>query len=199
MDGKFFRFHLPEWQKPESQQRIFTLAYNHFVALAQQVHPEQYVTGDAWRTSRTKIIDNALIGFCKAELGDQPLVADNSANGFPSRWPGFHPLRVRQSPCSAQVTTMRRGYACSWRRPGKRSKSKHSRPFRMALSRSTWYAAARLKVTRPTQPTFSAASPMCWKTSHTEGHSEHLEALAQGVALRERSTGQTGQLPRGSG
>ena len=89
--GKFFRFHLPEWQKPENQQKIFTLAYSRFIALAQQVHPEQYVTGEAWRTSRTKILDNALIGFCKAELGDQPLVADESANRISFEVAGFPP------------------------------------------------------------------------------------------------------------
>lgn len=27
------------------------------------------MTGIGWRTCRTKIIDNALIGFCKDELG----------------------------------------------------------------------------------------------------------------------------------
>jgi len=89
--GKFFRFHLPEWQDPESQRRIFTLAYNHFLALAQQVHPAQYVTGEAWRTSRTKIIDNALIGFCKAELGEQPLLADDSGNQVSFEVVGFPP------------------------------------------------------------------------------------------------------------
>ena len=89
--GKFFQFHLPEWQKPESQHRIFALAYNHFVTIARQVHPGQYVTGDAWRTGRTKIIDNALIGFCKAEFGDQPLQIDDSANQVSFEVAGFPP------------------------------------------------------------------------------------------------------------
>jgi hypothetical protein len=41
--------------------------------VARLVHPGQYVTGAGWRTSRTKILDNALIGFRKAELGTSPL------------------------------------------------------------------------------------------------------------------------------
>ena len=61
--GKFFQFHLPEWQDARGQHRIFTLAYNQFVNVARQVRPQQYVTNERWRTSRTKILDNALIGF----------------------------------------------------------------------------------------------------------------------------------------
>jgi hypothetical protein len=66
--GAFFRFHLPEWQDPASQRRIFGLAYAQFAQIARQVQLGQYVTGLGWRTSRTKVIDNAVIGFCKAEL-----------------------------------------------------------------------------------------------------------------------------------
>jgi hypothetical protein len=68
--GKFFNFHLPEWQDAGGQRRIFQIAYDRFVKVAQQAGPEQYLTGTGWHTSRTKIIDNALIGFCKLELGD---------------------------------------------------------------------------------------------------------------------------------
>ncbi len=64
--GLFFQFHLPEWQDARSQRRICELAYSHFASVAQQVCPQRYVTGTGWRTTRTKIIDNALIGFCKA-------------------------------------------------------------------------------------------------------------------------------------
>lgn len=74
--GRFFQFHLPEWQDPRSQRRIFTLAYQQFVDVARQVQPQQYVTGRGWRTCRTKIIDNAVIGFCKNELGTSPPLED---------------------------------------------------------------------------------------------------------------------------
>jgi hypothetical protein len=36
------------------------------------VQPEQYVTGQGWRTSRTKILDNALIGYCRLEMDEHP-------------------------------------------------------------------------------------------------------------------------------
>ena len=78
--GTFFQFHLPEWQDLGSQRRVFRIAYNQFVTVAQRARPEQYVTGLGWRTSRTKILDNALIGFCKVELGSQPVVVEDATN-----------------------------------------------------------------------------------------------------------------------
>ncbi len=89
--GKFFHFHLPEWQNPASQRKIFMLAYDQFVALAHQVCPEQYVTNDAWRTSRTKVLDNALIGFCKAELDDRSTLADEATSQVSFEVAGFPP------------------------------------------------------------------------------------------------------------
>jgi hypothetical protein len=38
------------------------LACTQFAAVAGRVQPEQYVTGQDWRTSRSKVIDNAMIG-----------------------------------------------------------------------------------------------------------------------------------------
>jgi hypothetical protein len=75
--GMFFQLHLPEWQDPAGQRRIFGIACNQFAAVARRVQPQQYVTGQGWRTSRTKILDNALIGFCKLELAGLP--ADSPA------------------------------------------------------------------------------------------------------------------------
>jgi hypothetical protein len=75
--GLFFQFHLPEWQDLIGQLRIFRVAYSQFVAIARQVQPQQYVTNNGWRTSRTKILDNALIGFGKTELGGHPLPVEN--------------------------------------------------------------------------------------------------------------------------
>jgi hypothetical protein len=73
---------VPEWQEPTSQRRIFLRAYGHFTAVARQVLPQQYVTGRDWRTCRTKILDNALIGFCKEELGTDPASAWALDNGY---------------------------------------------------------------------------------------------------------------------
>lgn len=90
--GLFFQFHLPEWQDARAQRRIFELAYGHFAGVAQQVRPQRYVTGTGWRTTRTKIIDNALIGFCKAELGE-PQPVEESVNQVSFEMPGFPPAK----------------------------------------------------------------------------------------------------------
>jgi hypothetical protein len=86
--GTFFQFHLPEWQDPDSQRRIFRLAYTQFAAVAGRVQPGQYVTGQGWRTSRSKVIDNALIGYCKAELGERPPSAEDTVNQVSFNVPG---------------------------------------------------------------------------------------------------------------
>ena len=96
--GTFFQFHLPEWQDISGQRRIFGIAYGQFAAVAQRVHPGEYVTGAGWRTSRTKILDNALIGFCKAELGTNPPVAEETAkedalNQVTLEVPGYPPAK----------------------------------------------------------------------------------------------------------
>jgi hypothetical protein len=91
--GTFFQFHLPEWQDPDSQRRIFQIAYTHFAAVAGRVQPEQYVTGRGWRTSRSKVIDNALIGYCKAELGERPPSAEDTVNQVSFNVPGYPPAK----------------------------------------------------------------------------------------------------------
>ena len=91
--GTFFRFHLPEWQDSASQRRIFGLAYARFAEIALQVQLEQYVTGRGWRTSRTKVIDNAVIGFCKAELGSADGPDEKSSGGITFDVPGYPPAK----------------------------------------------------------------------------------------------------------
>lgn len=90
--GRFFQFHLPEWQDARSQRRIFTLAYRQFALVAKRVQPQQYVTGVGWRTCRTKIIDNALIGFCKAELGSR-VSAELPSNEITVEVQGYPPAK----------------------------------------------------------------------------------------------------------
>jgi hypothetical protein len=70
--GTFFQLGSHEWQHPTYQRRAFLQTYEDFCEVARRVQPQQYVTGRQWRTSRTKILDNALIGFCKVELADKP-------------------------------------------------------------------------------------------------------------------------------
>jgi hypothetical protein len=90
--GTFFQFHLPEWQAPGSQRRILGLAYARFADVARQVQLPQYVTGQGWRTSRTKVIDNAVIGFCKAELASAG-PEEKLSGGIMFDVPGYPPAK----------------------------------------------------------------------------------------------------------
>ena len=65
MDRQFTRsfFH---WHGPQFQYRpkdVFVDIYVRFVNIAKQTNPGEYV-GKQWRTSRTKILDNAVVGYC---------------------------------------------------------------------------------------------------------------------------------------
>jgi hypothetical protein len=92
--GAFFQLHLPEWQDPTGQRRIFRIVYDQFVAVARRVQPQQYVNGQGWHTGRTKILDNALIGFCKLELADLPTDADeDTVNQISFDVLGFPPAK----------------------------------------------------------------------------------------------------------
>lgn len=91
--GTFFRFHLPEWQQPDSQRRIFGLAYARFAEIARRVPLQEYATGQGWRTSRTKVIDNAVIGFCKAELAAAPGLDEKPSGEITFDVPGFPPAK----------------------------------------------------------------------------------------------------------
>jgi hypothetical protein len=57
---EFFGFHSPEFQY--GQQRVFGQIWLHYVEIARAVHPATYV-GPGWRTSRSKVIDNAIVAY----------------------------------------------------------------------------------------------------------------------------------------
>jgi hypothetical protein len=83
--GRFFQLHAPEWTDPYNQRNTFRRVFGHFTHVAQAVDPEQYVTGEGWRTSQTKVLDNALIGFCKVEMATgntAPTSAAETDTGF---------------------------------------------------------------------------------------------------------------------
>lgn len=61
---KFFRWHNPEFQY--GQASCFAHAFSAFVEVARKAKPQQYV-GAGWNSSRTKVIDNALIGMLSEE------------------------------------------------------------------------------------------------------------------------------------
>jgi hypothetical protein len=78
--GKFFGLHAPEWQGAD-QRRTFVRAYGTFQSVAQQVDLQRHVTGDRWRTSMTKVLDNALIGYCALELDGAAMTEPPSVTG----------------------------------------------------------------------------------------------------------------------
>jgi hypothetical protein len=69
---RFLGWHNPEFQS--KQKEFFRTAFQMFVQIARANNPAQYV-GSGWCTSRTKVLDNALVGFClglnRAEDGEE--------------------------------------------------------------------------------------------------------------------------------
>jgi hypothetical protein len=92
--GMFFQLGSHEWQHPPRQHRTLLQAYRDLCEVARRAQPQQYVDGHHWRTSRTKILDNALIGFCKVELPSEP---DEQLTGLGQelwfRVPGYPPAK----------------------------------------------------------------------------------------------------------
>lgn len=91
--GTFFGLGAHEWQHPVYQRRAFRVMYSQLAAVAQRVQPQQYVTGAGWRTSRTKIIDNALIDFCKAEINGQSAAPRHAGNDISFDVEGYPPAK----------------------------------------------------------------------------------------------------------
>ncbi|NPV90506.1 MAG: hypothetical protein HPY50_07020 [Firmicutes bacterium] len=59
----FFQWYGQMFQYQQSQFLDETIPY--LVTIAQSVALDKYVTGRDWRTSPTKLIDNAIVGYCK--------------------------------------------------------------------------------------------------------------------------------------
>jgi hypothetical protein len=57
---EFFGFHSPEFQY--GQRQVFEEIWARYVEIASAVNPARYV-GPGWRTSRSKVIDNAIVAF----------------------------------------------------------------------------------------------------------------------------------------
>jgi hypothetical protein len=60
--GAFFLWSAaaPQYAQPTTFARTFT----GLAEVARAVKPSEY-TGKGWRTSRSKVLDNAIIGYCK--------------------------------------------------------------------------------------------------------------------------------------
>ena len=63
----FFRYSNPQFQY--NQETAFGLMLEYFARIAQQVDLGRYVGTARWATSESKLIDNAIIGFCRLHLG----------------------------------------------------------------------------------------------------------------------------------
>lgn len=63
--GALLGWHIPEFQN--RQQEIFESGWQLASAVARAVDLEQYVGSGPWHTSVTKVIDNAVVGYCIAE------------------------------------------------------------------------------------------------------------------------------------
>jgi hypothetical protein len=66
MDREYTQMFLG-WQNPQfqyGQRNCFTEGFNIFAQIARSVNPSQYVS-KGWNSSRTKVIDNALVGLMR--------------------------------------------------------------------------------------------------------------------------------------
>jgi hypothetical protein len=66
--GAFFGWNTHDWQKKE--ERLFKSAFVTFREIARKAKPSQYV-GSGWNTGPAKIVDNAIVGYCRATQLDR--------------------------------------------------------------------------------------------------------------------------------
>jgi hypothetical protein len=59
---RFFQWHNPQIQKQPDV--VFRDMFGHYIFIAHHVHPASYV-GSGWRSSPSKVIDNAIVAFCE--------------------------------------------------------------------------------------------------------------------------------------
>ena len=66
--GAFFGWNTHDWQKKE--ERLFKSAFIVFREIAQKAKPSGYI-GAGWNTGPAKIIDNAIVSYCRETQLDQ--------------------------------------------------------------------------------------------------------------------------------
>jgi len=66
--GAFFGWNTYDWQVKE--ERAFKRAFVVFHEIAHKTRPSQYV-GAGWNTSPSKVVDNAIVGYCRKTLLDR--------------------------------------------------------------------------------------------------------------------------------
>jgi hypothetical protein len=84
--GSFFGWHPNEFQF--DQEHIFRSCWSAFSEVAREAQPSRLVDGQNWRTSQTKLIDNAIVGYCMREgLSKEPRqVAASSGEPRGDNW-----------------------------------------------------------------------------------------------------------------
>lgn len=76
--GTFFNLSMASWQHPKQQAAALCQVFTEYADLARTVEPAQLATGQGWRTSRTKVIDNAVCAYWLPRMDDQR--ADDADN-----------------------------------------------------------------------------------------------------------------------
>ncbi|WP_148576213.1 hypothetical protein [Nocardioides caldifontis] len=71
--GLFFGYQPPRFQS--GQQHLFQHMFATFRDIALQVDLASGVSGQGWRTSTSKLLDNAVIGYCDSELRGPAVIA----------------------------------------------------------------------------------------------------------------------------
>jgi hypothetical protein len=66
--GAFFGWNTYDWQVKE--ERVFKSAFVVFREIAHKAHPSRYL-GAGWNTGPAKVVDNAIVGYCRETLLDQ--------------------------------------------------------------------------------------------------------------------------------
>lgn len=89
---KFFCWQSPKFQY--EQRSCFEQAFAAFAEIARKTKPSQYV-GSGWHSSRTKVIDNALIGLLSDQKPDTPAIKGDKFIPPPKLTPIFQPSDVR--------------------------------------------------------------------------------------------------------
>lgn len=66
--GAFFGWNTHDWQVKE--ERLFKSGFVVFGEIARKTNPSRYV-GNGWNTSPAKVLDNAIVGYCRDTLLDR--------------------------------------------------------------------------------------------------------------------------------
>ena len=88
---RFFLWETGDFQN--EQERVFRSMWRHFVTIASRADPKAFV-GSGWRTSRTKVIDNAIVAYVRSMLSTKTASPRRVAPALdPERLSNTHSVR----------------------------------------------------------------------------------------------------------